>query len=431
MLGPNSRLGQEIQRILKEHPEGLTPDDLEIELRRRGFQSSTPSIRKVLSHRDVFFPIAGGRYALRSIVEAAGDVEVEAPKTEKAQPRRKPKYEILPTGQLPLTDLSSYVVFDIETTGLNYQRADIYQIAALKITDGQPDPQQATFYRYAQLDRDIPLVIQKKTHVTEEEFAQAVPLEQAIADFRRFVGDLPLVAHNGRFDSRFVRYASEVRCRQGDIPNPVLDTLELAVLLYPAFPAHRLESLRDELLPADHESQPVFQDLLRRFEAQGKTYHDARYDVIVTWYVFQRLVDDLNGLDTPFLSEWLRLLPKERCLLSNPITRPGVTAGSEPLDIKALVSTAPPPPPPQAGVPFDRRRVLGYYRRDGKLHLALGDKYEPREEQVQMAEQVCEAFERGIGISATLIPLVFMLIAASFGFLLGYLIACLVTLRTG
>jgi ATP-dependent DNA helicase RecQ len=393
MLGPNSRLGQEIQRILKEHPDGLTPDDLEIELRQRGFQSSTPSIRKVLSHRDVFFPIAGGRYALRSIVEAAGDVEAEAPETEKTRPR-KPKYEVLPIGQLPLTDLSSYVVFDIETTGLDYQKADIYQIAALKITDGQPDPQQATFYRYVQLDREIPLVIQKKTHVTAEEFAQAVPLEQAIADFRQFVGDLPLVAHNGRFDSRFVRYASEVRCGQEDIPNPVLDTLELAVLLHPALPAHRLDSLRDELLPADHESQPMFQDLLRRFEAQGKTYHDARYDVIVTWYVFKRLVDDLNGLDSPFLSEWLRLLPKERYLLSNLITRPAVTADSQPLDIKALVSTAP-SPPSQASTPFDRQRVLDYYRPGGKLHQALGDEYEPREEQAQMAEQVCEAFEEG------------------------------------
>jgi ATP-dependent DNA helicase RecQ len=175
----------------------------------------------------------------------------------------------------------------------------------------------------------------------------------------------------------------------------VLDTLELAVLLHPALSAHRLESLRDELLPADYESRPMFQDLLRRFEAQGKTYHDARYDVIVTWYVFQRLVDDLNGLDTPFLSEWLRLLPKGRYLLSNLITRPGVTAGSEPLDIKALVSTAPPPPPPQPSVPFDRQRVLGYYRQGGKLHQAFGDKYEARDEQARMAEKVCEALEEG------------------------------------
>jgi len=396
MLDPNSPLGQQIQRLLKEHPEGLTPEDIEIQLRQKGFQASTATIKKVLSHTEVFVPLLGGRYALRSIIEAAGDVEAEPlDREEKKRASRKSKYEVLPTGQLPLADLSSYVVFDIETTGLDHQKADIYQIAALKITDGQPDSHHPTFCHYIQLDRDIPLVIRKKTHVTEEEFAQAVPLEQAMADFRQFIGDLPLVAHNGRFDSSFVRYASEERCKQGDIPNPVLDTLELAVLLHPALSAHRLESLRDELLPTDYESQPVFQDLLRRFEAEGKSYHDARYDVIVTWFVFQRLVNDLNELDTPFLGEWLRLLPKERYLLSNLITRSGVTVGSEPLDIKTLVSTAPPPPLPQASERFDRQRVLGYYREGGKLNQALGDDYELRDEQAQMAEQVCEALEEG------------------------------------
>ena len=393
MLDPNSPLGQQIQRLLKEHPAGLTPEDIEIQLRQKGFQASTATIKKVLSHAEVFVPVSRGRYALRSIIEAAeDDVEAKPPEEKKQEPR-KPKHEVLPTGQLPLEDLSSYVVFDIETTGLDYQKADIYQIAALKITDGQPDPHAPTFCRYVQLDRDIPLIIQKKTHVTEEEFARAVPLEQAIADFRQFIGDLPLVAHNGRFDSSFVRYASEERCKQGDVPNPVLDTLELAVLLYPALSAHRLESLRDELLPTDYESQPMFQDLLRRSEAKGKSYHDARYDVIVTWFVFQRLVNALNGLDTPFLDEWLRLLPKERSLLSNLIARSGVTAGSEPLDIKSLISIAPPPPLPQASERFDRQRVLGYYREGGKLNQALGDGYELRDEQAQMAEQVCEALE--------------------------------------
>ena len=256
-------------------------------------------------------------------------------------------------------------------TLLDYRSVDIYQIAALRIADGDPDPQQPTFHCYVKLDRDIPLVIQKRTRVTPEDFVQAVPLEQAVADFRQFIGDLPLAAHNGRFDSSFVRYASEVRCKQGDITNPVLDTLELAVLLHPALSAHRLESLSNELLPADYQEQPVFQGLLRRFEVQGKTYHDARYDAIVAWYVFQRLVDDLNALDAPFLSEWLRLLPRERYPLSNLITEPGVTASSDPLDVMRLGSSAHPPRWIQASVPFDRQRVLGYYREDGKLHQGL------------------------------------------------------------
>ena len=396
MLTPDSPLGQAIQRLLRDKSDGLSPDEIEFLLRQQGYQASTPSIRKVLSHRDVFVPVAGGRYALRSIIEAAAEEKTESPDTGKRKRIPcKPKYKVLPPGKLPIGDLSSYVVFDIETTGLDYQRAEIYQIAALKITGGEPDLYQPTFYRYVELDRAIPLVIQKKTHVTPEEFAQAVPLTQAIADFRQFIGDWPLVAHNGRFDSSFLRFASEVGCKQGDISNPVLDTLELAVLLYPTLPAHRLESLRDELLPADYESQPVFQDLLCRFDAQGKMYHDARYDVLVTWYVFQKVVDDLNELDLAFLGEWLRLLPKERYLLSNLITRPGGTAGSKPLDIQALASTGPPIPPSQASVSFDRARVLGYYREGGRLHQALGDQYEARHEQVQMAEQVCQALEEG------------------------------------
>ena len=296
---------------------------------------------------------------------------------------------------MPLGGLSRYVVFDVETTGLHYRDSDIYQIAALKIADDYPDPFQPTLCSYIKLDREIPLLIQKKTGVTVEEFAQAVPMAEGIADFRQFVGDLPLVAHNGRFDSSFVRYASEERCGLGDLLNPVIDTLELAVLLHPALSAHRLESLRDELLPTGYESQQVFQDLLRRFEAEGKSYHDARYDVVVTWYVFRQLVQRLNGMDTAFLSEWLRLLPKNRYLLSNLITRPGLGLGKQPLDINGVVSAEPLSPRPQAIEPFDPLRVRSYYRPGGKLHQGLGAKYEPREEQAEMAGQVCEAFLEG------------------------------------
>ncbi|MBC8446826.1 MAG: RecQ family ATP-dependent DNA helicase [Chloroflexi bacterium] len=395
MLTPDSPLGQHIQKLLKTHPHGLTPDELEIELRQHGLQSSVASIGRVLSHTDVFVPVARGRYCLRAIVEAQQDTPLASATAVQKRTLPRSPYELLPTGTLPLARLSSYVVFDVETTGLDYRSADIYQIAALKITAGQPPPHHATFYRYVQLDRHIPLVIRHKTHVTEEEFAQAVPLHQAIAEFQQFVADLPLVAHNARFDSSFVRYASQVQCHQGDILNPVLDTLELAVLLHPTLPAHRLQTLRDELLPPDYESQSAFQDVLHRFAAQGKTYHDARYDVIVTWYLFRRLLDDLNGLDAPVLCEWLRLLPPERYLLSNLITRPGLIPGREPLDIKGCVPAISPPPPSPVGAPFDRQRVLGYYRQGGKLHQALGERYEARDEQAQMAEQVCAALEEG------------------------------------
>jgi hypothetical protein len=45
MLGPNSPLGQQIQRLLREYPDGLTPEDIEIRLRQKGFQASTATIK--------------------------------------------------------------------------------------------------------------------------------------------------------------------------------------------------------------------------------------------------------------------------------------------------------------------------------------------------------------------------------------------------
>jgi len=393
MLGPNSPLGQEIQRLLKANPAGLTVDDIELALRQKGFQASGTSIRKVLSHTKVFIAL-GQRYRLRAIVEAQEDV-VPEPKPPPRSPRQKSKYQTLSTGHLPLAHPSSYVVFDIETTGLDYDSADIYQIAALKISQGEPDHLAPAFYRYVQLDHPLPLVIKRKQHVDDEEFADAVPLTIAIADFRQFVGDSPLVAHNGRFDSSFIRYAAEKRCGQPDFLNPVLDTLELSVLLHPELHSHRLEEVRKALLPPDLDHSVGFQNLLACFNAQGKSYHDARYDVLITWYVFRHLVEELNAQDAGFLSEWLRLLPGDQYALSCLIDRADVKRGERAIDIASWVSEPSPLPPPPARRPFSRERVLSYYRQNGKLHQAMGDKFEPRDEQVQMVTHVCEALEQG------------------------------------
>jgi hypothetical protein len=42
-------------------------EDIEIQLRQKGLQASIATIKKVLSHTEVFVPLSGGRYALRSI----------------------------------------------------------------------------------------------------------------------------------------------------------------------------------------------------------------------------------------------------------------------------------------------------------------------------------------------------------------------------
>lgn len=74
--------------------------------------------------------------------------------------------------------------------------------------------------------------------------------------FVEFIGDSILVAHNARFDMGFIQ-ASLVKLGLPVLPNPSLDTLELARLLYPSMKNHKLNTLADKykvLLESHHRA---------------------------------------------------------------------------------------------------------------------------------------------------------------------------------
>lgn len=69
----------------------------------------------------------------------------------------------------------------------------------------------------------------------------AVSLEMAISSFLDFVGDLPLVAFNAKFDLSFLKKAAG---RQGlTIPNDVSCALEMSRRAWPGLKSYRLQTL--------------------------------------------------------------------------------------------------------------------------------------------------------------------------------------------
>ncbi|MEN1984928.1 PolC-type DNA polymerase III [Paenibacillus hubeiensis] len=137
---------------------------------------------------------------------------------------------------------ATYVVFDIETTGLSVTQNKIIEIAAVKMQDGKEIDRYASFVNPHER---IPYNIQQLTNITDEMVKDAPELEPVIRDFAAFVGDGVLVAHNARFDMGFIQ-ASLKSLGMPELPNPVLDTLELARLLYPTMKNHRLNTLADK-----------------------------------------------------------------------------------------------------------------------------------------------------------------------------------------
>ena len=114
----------------------------------------------------------------------------------------------------------TYVVFDFETTGFNAGGADsIIEIGAVKIKNGE------ILERYDELinpGRPLPQKIIDVTNITDAMLAGKDNEENAVRRFIEWYGDLPMVAHNAKFDVSFLEMAHK-KYNLGKFTNPVID----------------------------------------------------------------------------------------------------------------------------------------------------------------------------------------------------------------
>ena len=146
----------------------------------------------------------------------------------------------MPRGQ-SLDD--TFVVFDIETTGLSKETESITEIGAVKVVDGKIIDHFSTFVNP---ERPIPTEITKLTGITNEMVADAPVITEILPKFLEFCQDAVLVAHNANFDTGFIRLNAERKCGI-EVKNTVLDTLELSRALLPELKKHKLDIICEQL----------------------------------------------------------------------------------------------------------------------------------------------------------------------------------------
>jgi CRISPR-associated protein Cas2 len=130
-------------------------------------------------------------------------------------------------------ELNSYVIVDVETTGLSAKKNEIIEIGALKITNGVIS---AEFQRLIKPKNSVPPFIENLTGISNELLReQGGESSAAISEFIRFVDDLTIVGHNVDFDMRFLAALSE-RCGFAAITNSTVDTMLLYSKLFPNTP---------------------------------------------------------------------------------------------------------------------------------------------------------------------------------------------------
>lgn len=130
-----------------------------------------------------------------------------------------------------------YVVFDLETTGVDVIKDDIIEISAVKVLGGKVAD---TFSTLVNPGRPIPYYATQVNGITDEMVEDAPDIREALADFLAFAGDAVLVGHNIQsFDLNFVSNAAEGLFGK-TVENDYIDTLYMARSCLPELSHHKL-----------------------------------------------------------------------------------------------------------------------------------------------------------------------------------------------
>lgn len=181
----------------------------------------------------------------------------------------------------------SYVVFDLETTGLSTETDEVIEISAIKVINGVISDEFSTLVNPGMI---IPYTASEVTGITDAMVADAPRMEVVLKDFVSFIGDMVLVGHNiKRFDMKFIKRDC-IRYLGKEPENKVIDTLFLSRILLPEL---------------DHYS---LQDLAHHYGISYDGAHRALADCRINQQVYQCLLEETENL--PEAPKDIQICPK-------------------------------------------------------------------------------------------------------------------------
>ena len=176
---------------------------------------------------------------------------------------------------------ATYVVFDLETTGLSTRYDAITEFGGIRFENGQI---VKTLDLLINPGRPIPQKIIEKTHITNEMVADKPHIEDVIDQILEFMDGAIIVSHNITFDYGFLKEVMK-RLGRGEFIKPAIDTLSLSRYMFPDATAHRLGNL------SKHLGMDIYDD-----ESAHRADYDARILNDVWLAMLARLTKGNEGL---------------------------------------------------------------------------------------------------------------------------------------
>lgn len=179
---------------------------------------------------------------------------------------------------------SEFVVFDIETTGLEPAMNEIIEIGAVRIKNMKIAD---TFHKLIKPKKAISNFTTNLTGITNQMLENEKSIEEILPEFLSFIEGSILVAHNANFDYRFIREWVK-KVYNEHFEQTYIDTVSLSKSLL-TLGSYSLNKVVDALKLGDFE------------------HHRAHEDAHVTALLFLRLIDKAKSKNVETLSDLQKL----------------------------------------------------------------------------------------------------------------------------
>lgn len=191
-------------------------------------------------------------------------------------------------------NFDTFVVFDIETTGLSHLKNNITEIGAVRVESGKIVD---VFNELVNPEQEISQEITEITGITNEMVADKPLISEIMPKFLEFSKNAVFVAHNAEFDISFIK----TNCKRFNLEfNPTfIDTMGFARAILPHLKNHKLNTLCKELgvnLLNHHRASfdakacaGILLELIKIVEKEGKVFDENINNIETKWPVAKNI----------------------------------------------------------------------------------------------------------------------------------------------
>ena len=257
-----------------------------------------------------------------------------------------------------------FVVLDLETSGIDPKSSDIIEVAMIRYEKGKEVDRYKDLIK---VDYELPEIITVITGITDEMIKRSGKEKKGVLEkVEKMVKGAYVVGHNIGFDHAFLKH-NKVKM---DILG-LIDTIPLAQVMLPNAASYSLESLTDDL------------------GISHKDRHRAMGDVEATLSLFNHLFKSVNELPKKLVEEINKLAEKANWTASVFFEEVNGKIEDGIRESRLRNDKVSDPSIPKKPLPISE--IFG---EGGVLHKCM-ETYEPRPQQVEMADNVLNAFEQG------------------------------------